>query len=636
MASRFCAALLLVAALLPAGRGAAQEEEGRPQIFLEKQVYSHTAGGMRSFYETHTVEKGDTLWKILEAKAPLTPERYAQRLQEFRRANPDVADPSRLMPGQKILVPSGAEPPEDGKTVAYAVKKGDNLTKILASLGVPEGERKKYLTAVQEINPYIKDVNRIYAGRTLRLPTEAYFGEGPAPGKPPVVASAQGSPPEKDEPRPASPAAPETPQVPGDNAAEPLTRDVPSAPGRETLATGKPEAELLAAKGPAPDAPIVETGKKGPGKPPQETDAVTPPSRLPYRGLLSDLFNALGEKWVERGTMYLPVPTGGEVILRLEDFPVVRFSGGTEVVVDFRGVLPPRVREAITGNWPNFRVVSLSDAGDAGEMIERILKVAGYYSVKDGLVKPAVIGESVSVTLPARWIVQRTDQSLLSGDLVLIKEVPESPGEELLAVLRYARRVGVRVLPYAVDPKDKEGFLAGLGEEEGTPPVALEVPKSGGLPAVDFGLSVLGIPAKEGERLRIGGKGSAFQLVIQPERVFEAGGKKYVVDTGRMAAGVRAILKESGYTIFAAGKDDPGRQIFQRLLSAAGVSTEERSGFLLSGGGDAGYSVRVTGSFLSLPAAGDGQVRKAVLVRERVHSATRALVRDLGVEIVEW
>ena len=629
MASRFFAALLTIAVLLPAGSGAAQEEEAPPQIFLEKKVYSHTAGGKHSFYETHTVEKGDTLWKLLETKAPLTPGRYAERLREFRRANPNVADPSRLAPGQKILVPSGVEPPEDGKTVAYAVMKGDSLTRILASRGVPKGERGKYLSAVREINSYVKDVNRIFAGRTLRLPTEAYFGEAPAAVEPPVVASAK-------EPAPASPAAPEDAPAAGDRQAEPLTRDVAPTPGQEALAAGKPEAELLAPKVPTPDAPIVESGKKEPGKPPAEKDAVPPAARSPYRGLLSDLFNALGEKWVERGTMYLPIPSGGEVILRMEDFPVIRFSGGTEAVVDFRGGLPPRVRDAITGNWPNFRVVSLSGAADAGERIDRILKASGYYSVKDGLGKPVVIGEMVSVTLPARWVVQRTDQSLLTGDLVLIKEVPEKPDGELLAVLRYARRVGVRVLPYAVDPTAMEGFLAGLGEEEGTAPVALAVPKGGGLPAVDFGLSVLGIPAKVGERLRVGGKGDAFQLVIQPERIFEAGEKKYVVDTGKMAAGVRAILKESGYTIFPAGKDDSGRDVFRRLLSAAGVSTEERREYLLSGGENAGYAVRVTGSFLSLPPAGDGQARKAVLVGGKVHSATRALVRDLGMEIVEW
>jgi hypothetical protein len=153
---------------------------------------------------------------------------------------------------------------------------------------------------------------------------------------------------------------------------------------------------------------------------------------------------------------------------------------------------------------------------------------------------------------------------------------------------------------------------------------------------VDFGLSFLGIPAREGERLRIGGKGEGFQLVVQPERVFEAGGRKYVVDTGGMAPAIRAILEESGYSVFPAGKGDPGRVVFQRLLSAAGLAATERKEYLLAGGGKAGYAVHVTGSFLSLPADGGGKGRAAILVQGKVHTATRALLRDLGVEIVEW
>jgi LysM repeat protein len=617
---------LALAVLLPAFPGAAREGEEPPQIFLERKVYSHTSGGRRSFYETYTVEKGDTLWKILERKAPLTPARYSEQLHEFRRVNPSVKDPSRLVAGQKLLIPSAAEGTADsGKTVTYAVKKGDTLTGILASRGVPTGERPKYLAAVREVNPSVRDVNRIYAGRTIHIPTEGYFGEAEKareePVAPPALAAAVPPPAE------GKPVA----EVP---PAAPLTRDVATSAGEEGVAGGKPVAELLQPASPAPDAPVVETGRKG-----VETDVVTPPGRSPYRGLLSDLFNALGEKWVERGTMFLPIPSGGEVVIRLEDFPVVRFSGGAEALLDFRGGLPQRVREAITGTWPHVRVVSLSGAADAGDMIDRILAASGYHSFKEGLSRPVVIGETVSVSIPARWVVQRTDQSLLSGDLALVKEVPERPGEELLAVLRYARRVGIRVLPYAADPSTMEGFLVGLElEEEGAvaPPVTLAVPAAGGLPAVDFGLSFLGIPVREGERLRIGGKGEGFRLVVQPERIFEAGGRKYVVDTGRMAPPIRAIMEESGYTVFPAGKDEPGRAVFQRLLSAAGLAAAERKGYPLGGGGNAGYAIHVTGAFLSLPAEGGGKARTAVLVRGKVHTATRALLRDLGVEIVEW
>jgi LysM repeat protein len=618
-----------VSLLLTAVGAAAQEPEARPQIFLEKTVYSDTVGGKRSVYETHTVEKGDSLWKILERKQPLTPREYAEKIREFRRANPQVADPSRLAPGQKILVPTGGRENvvEEGKAVAYDVKRGDTLSGILASRSVAQGEWKQYFDAVREMNPSVRDVNLIYAGAKLLLPTEEYFTKAPvevAGTEPGHAASAAGA---------GEPATAQAPQPAREPEIAALPRDVPAAPAREELAPGKPQAELVAPKAAVPEAPIAETGKRETSE-----EAVTAPASFPYRGLLSDLLNALGEKWIESGTLYLPLPAGGEVLLQLSAFPLVRFAGGVEALLDFGNGLPPRVRDAITDTWSHMRVVPLGDANGAAETIDRVLRVSGYYSVKEGVSHPVVIGEAISVVLPARWVVQRTEESLLSGDLVLIKETPERPDAQLVAVLRYARRVGVRVLPFADDPGAREGFLVGIGEEppgEGTP-VALVVPSGGGLPAVDFCLSFLGIPASKDERLRIGGKGNSFQLVVQPERVFEAQGRKYVVDAGTMSPALRTILKDSGYTVFTVGKGESGREIFERLARVAGGTLEERKERLLAGGGKSGFAVRVTGAFLTFPGKEGAAARDVVLVPGRVHSATRALLRDLGVEIVEW
>lgn len=631
--------------MLP-GPAAAQEGEDPPRIFFEKKVYSDTAGGKQSFFEMYTVEKGDTLWKIFQRSEPLTPERYSERLKEFKRANPKIADPSRIVPGQKLLVPTGARPKEidDGRTVGYKVVRGDTLSQILASRGVPGPERRKYLDAVREINSSVTDVNRIFAGDTLRLPTEGYFTEAAPPVEPEkaVAVAEPAQAPIAPEPGEIAPSAAPPSAVPPPAEAMPapevppapvLTRDITAGPGTDVLAAGKPEAELLVPKPVPPGASVVETGKAKPAE-----EVVTPPARSPYRGLLSDLFLAIGEKWVDRGTMYLPLPSGGDVVLQLSDFPVVRFSGGAEALVDFRGGIPTRVADAISSHWKSLRVVSLADAGGAGDRIDRILGVSGYHSVKEGISRPVVMGETVSVALPARWVIQRTEDSLLSGDLILLKEVPEKPDPELLAVLRYARRVGLRVLPYADDPIAMEGFLVGIQEDasEGRIPVALVVPKAGGLAAVDFGLSLLGIAAQTGERLSVGGKGDAFRLVVSPERYFEAGGKKYVVDTGRISPAIQSILRESGYTVFMAGNDASGREIFQRLMKAAGIVPEERKEYLLTGGAKAGYEIRVTGAFLSLPGTSGEAGRRIVLIHRKIHSATRALLGDMGVEIVEW
>ena len=73
--------------------------------------------------------------------------------------------------------------------------------------------------------------------------------------------------------------------------------------------------------------------------------------------------------------------------------------------------------------------------------------------------------------------------SLLRGEVFLIKEVPESPGEELSAVLRYADRVGIRVLPFSADRAAGEGFLVGLRDAEENPGTPEESVPNGGLDA---------------------------------------------------------------------------------------------------------------------------------------------------------
>jgi len=704
---RYAPVVLAVLLLASGSRG---EEAERPRIYLEKKIFEETSMGRKTFYEVHTISKGDTLWKILSEKSPLFPADYPSLLREFLRANPDVKDPGKLVPGQKILIPAAlgmktARLVETGKTVAYQIRRGDSLSGISAARGVQRGDLSRYLAAVKELNDSIRDVNMIMAGKTILLPTGEYFEKKPvavaekapevsSPAPPAVeetpapaasaVAQRQDLAPEPEEqpaaqpksrvaePSPAPPAVEEIPAPaasalaltqevgpqpeaqpavkPESRVAEPapappvsrerpapavaLTREVAPEPGGEALQAAKPESRVAVQASPAPETPAVVIGPKAkePAPPP------LPQPKPPYRGLLADLTRGLGEKWVDRGTLYLPIPSGGEVVLNLEEYPVVRFSGGIHALIDFRGALPAEVRRLITETWKNYRVVRMDGASGAEEMVDRLLGASGYYSVKEGIAHPPVIGESVSVTLPARWVVLRTSQSLLNGEIILIKKVPEKPASELTAVLRYADRVGIRVLPFSFDPSANEGFLAGW---EPAKKAGEEAPRNSlpqeGLEALDFSLDLLGIPKTEGKRIRIGGGGDSFLLTIQPERIFEAGGKRFVVDTGKMSPALRTIIQNSGYGVFVAGKGETGRSILQGLLAVAKIPVEERKEYLLAGGEGKGFEVRATGTFFtSREWLAGRKAREVVLVRGKVHSATRDLAKEIGVEIVEW
>jgi hypothetical protein len=625
---RYAAVILAVLLVASGSRG---EEAERPRIYLEKKIFEESSMGRKTFYEMHTISKGETLWKILSGKSPLFPEDYPSLLREFLRANPDVKDPGKLLPGQKVFIPAAlrlktARLMETGKTVAYQIRWGDSLSEILAARGVRREDRPRYLAAVKELNDSIRDVDVILAEKTILLPTGEYFEKEP-------VTVAEKSP---EVPAPVGASAPpavEKPPPPAASAVA-LTREAAPEPGAEALTAARPESQVALPASPAPEASAVMTGPKAK----EQVPPPLPQPKPPYRGLLADLTRGLGEKWVDRGTLYLPIPSGGEVVLNLEEYPVVRFSGGIHALIDFRGALPAEVRRLITETWKNYRVVPMDGASGAEEMVDRLLGASGYYSVKEGIAHPPVIGDSVSVTLPARWVVLRTSQSLLNGEIILIKKVPEKPAPELTAVLRYADRVGIRVLPFSFDPSANEGFLAGW---EPAKEAEEEAPRGSllreGLEALDTSLDLLGIPKAEEKRIRIGGGGNSFLLTIQPERMFDAGGKRFVVDTGKMSPALHTIIQNSGYVVFVVEKGETGRSILQRLLAAAGIPVEERKDYLLAGGEGKGFEVRATGTFFTSREWLAGRnAREVVLVRGKVHSATRALAKEIGVEIVEW
>lgn len=605
---------------------AAAQAEEMPKIFLEKRVFAETSEGKKSFYEVHTVSKGENLWKILEGISPLFPSNYPEALREFRRANPEVRDPGKLFPGQKIMVPSGKAAKtrhllESGKTVSHRVVRGDALLRMLAERGVPREERERYLSAVMELNESVRDVDRIYAGKMILLPTASYFAETPS-----VAASLSGplAP-------PAEPAEEKPEEEPASAVA--LTRDVPPQPGQEAIPAAKPDAQLVSPPPRQPEAGSLIVSPTGGSA----TEIPPAPAGPVYRGLLSDLVAGLGEKWIDRGTLYLPIPTGGEIILDLGDYPVVRLSTGVDLLVDFQDGLPADVRALITETWKNYRVVSMGGSSGPLETLDRFLKAAGYHSAKEGKVRPLVIGEQLSIIVPADRIVLKTPQSLLVGEVFLLKEVSEKPGDDLSAVLRYAGRVGIRVLPFAVDRSASEGFLVGFDAAEPEPEAPPEAVPGGGLAAVDYAVSFLGIRVTSEEKISIGGQGGSFQLTVQPERIFDAGGKRFVVDAGKMSPPLRSIVRDSGYEIFSVGKEEKGRSIFRRILEVSGIPFEDRERALLFGGEDAGFEIRVTGTVLtSAEYLGGRKIRAAILVRGKIHSATRELMRRFGVEIVEW
>jgi tyrosinase len=77
---------------------------------------------------TYVVQTGDTLFVIAR--------RFGVNLSDLIAANADITDPNRLSPGQLIRIPTGTLPPPPPGGSTYVVQPGDTLLAIARRFGI--------------------------------------------------------------------------------------------------------------------------------------------------------------------------------------------------------------------------------------------------------------------------------------------------------------------------------------------------------------------------------------------------------------------------------------------------------------------------------------------------------------------
>jgi hypothetical protein len=166
-------------------------KEDTAQITLKK-----IATSKQNLY-TYTVKKGDMISTIIRWIPNITEEDIQNNYKIIKDLNPDISDINKLYVGQLLVLPGKPldeaqqnkmeANTEDSVTApapsstnpaggnAYSIKKGDTLIKIIHRELKIKTNTQQMLKAIQSINPNIVNVNRIYAGQTIKLPDQTVF-----------------------------------------------------------------------------------------------------------------------------------------------------------------------------------------------------------------------------------------------------------------------------------------------------------------------------------------------------------------------------------------------------------------------------------------------------------------------------
>lgn len=98
----------------------------------------------------YIVKRGDTLAKIAK--------KLKTTWRKLWKKNPQIKDPGKIYPGQKIKTIKGTKP----AVTYYVIRKGDTLSKIAK-------KRKTTVKKILALNPQIANKNKIYTNQKIRV-----------------------------------------------------------------------------------------------------------------------------------------------------------------------------------------------------------------------------------------------------------------------------------------------------------------------------------------------------------------------------------------------------------------------------------------------------------------------------------
>ncbi len=278
-----------------------------------------------------------------------------------------------------------------GDVFYYQVKPGDKLGAILKE---HLGHIPRDLRPIMELNPHIRNINRIYPGQTIALPQ----------------------------------APPDKTKIEDDNTYHTVARgdSLSSILKRKLLLTGanlKGALRLTKEMNPAlkdinhiyPGQKILlpaasgsrtayqpETGRTEIRK--TEEVATAAPPRAETIGKLDAIMTRMGAQLINDGTYHLPLAGIGKFSIDMSHIPQIEFADGTVAFLDFNRRIPEDIRVSMAQNWPDITVAQLDDRATIFRILEKIFVPKRSYQFQR-LQQPLVIGSPAQVEIQADLLI---------------------------------------------------------------------------------------------------------------------------------------------------------------------------------------------------------------------------------------
>jgi len=442
------------------------------------------------------------------------------------------ATPYQALPLDRMSGEVRAEEGWGSRVMEYKivrVLRGQSLWETLTSIQFPirQDELYGFLEAFMRLNPEVRDIGLIPAGKEIKIPLRIRSLT--------QRAWPRGAP-----------------------------RIIPTKRGREVAREAEPPPPSI----PKPSTSVADKGARSE----KGERGVEEVQSIPLlERTLHSLFVGLEENYVSEGLLYLPLGRDGNIRIDLRTLPLVEVSSGKRLLLDIKGSLPVEVKELIESTSPDYKVVELRSEKSWEGVFNQVLSLAGYYAVRP--LSSIVLGNKAKVVFKGDWVVVKGEDSLLKGKVNIINLLRKAEPSIPRYLVDYARKRGIQITEIIVSG-DTSPSREGLEEDKIGEFIALDPGNREGM--VDFLLELLHQKYDSQVNVTIIEDPKAgYSIEIKAGRLVKGrDGLRYIVDFSDLPEGLARIAKAHGYSIVRLAADKP-RAAIEKILKLAQMAYQD-------------------------------------------------------------
>jgi hypothetical protein len=460
------------------------------------------------------------------------------------------------------------------KTRLYVVKKGDFITGIFRS---QQRDEPVPYALIRQLNPEIRNLNKIYPGQQIVLPTremtEPSPGDAEASKTPPrrysiqegdsisrIILTELDVAPEKVLPayrllRRLNPDIEDMNQLPAGQLL-----NLPPNLVRADRPTAEPTQTVVRPPETSPGAEALQTVTLAPEAPPVEPSAKAPPMTERELGIIRPVISRMKGTITAAGNYFIPLKDNAQVTLDCSLIPVVELDDGSTVLLDFGNRLSDNLKALISQSWSNYSFLSADELRDEIASLQGIIRRSRNYAMSR-VNTPLALTVKPEILVFPDWIIaakKAVGGVLYRQGLFLLggSEQPLAAGAG--AVLE---KNGLVVTEIA------EGSTAAVSAAPTAPPVIRDLR---GLKGIDLAEELLKIlneePVRNAGVVIFEQARDGFNLSITVDLLLRRGEKRYIIHTKRLPDQFVGILKDQGAEVILLRENAPRRSLIEDIL----------------------------------------------------------------------